>query len=186
MSLYDWDDNEFPLAYLITIRTYGTWLHGDYRGSIDRHGRNIYGTPRINPNPKLLKMMQEEMRSPPFILNSEQRLAVHREIEDVCSRRAYYRRALNVRTNHLHAVITAAVKPGRIVNAFKSNATRALREQGLVDPDRRIWSLGKSRRYLWKPHHVDLAIDYSLYQQGDDLIDFDTWLELMGKAFDEE
>ena len=27
-----WDDNEFPLAYLITFRTYGTWLHGDERG----------------------------------------------------------------------------------------------------------------------------------------------------------
>ncbi len=26
-----WDDNEWPLAYLITIRTYATWLHGDER-----------------------------------------------------------------------------------------------------------------------------------------------------------
>ena len=25
----DFDDNEFPLAYLITFRCYGTWLHGD-------------------------------------------------------------------------------------------------------------------------------------------------------------
>ena len=22
----EWDDNDFPLAYLITIRTFGTWL----------------------------------------------------------------------------------------------------------------------------------------------------------------
>ncbi|HMT07731.1 MAG TPA: hypothetical protein PKA82_06975 [Pyrinomonadaceae bacterium] len=24
----DFDENEFPLGYLITFRTYGTWLHG--------------------------------------------------------------------------------------------------------------------------------------------------------------
>jgi hypothetical protein len=27
MDEADWDDNQFPLAYLITIRCYGTWLH---------------------------------------------------------------------------------------------------------------------------------------------------------------
>ena len=50
MSNHDWDDNQFPLAYLITFRTFGTWLHGDDRGSMDRHGKNIYGTERIAPN----------------------------------------------------------------------------------------------------------------------------------------
>jgi len=29
MSNPDCDYNLFPLAYLITIRCYGTWLHGD-------------------------------------------------------------------------------------------------------------------------------------------------------------
>ena len=33
-----------PLAYLITFRTYGTWLHGDARGSVDRE-HNVFGTP---------------------------------------------------------------------------------------------------------------------------------------------
>jgi hypothetical protein len=45
----DFDDNEFPLAYLISFRTYGTWLHGDNRGSTSRK-QNKYGTPRIAPN----------------------------------------------------------------------------------------------------------------------------------------
>jgi hypothetical protein len=33
-----------PLAYLITFPTYGTWLHGDERGSVDRD-HNLPGTP---------------------------------------------------------------------------------------------------------------------------------------------
>jgi hypothetical protein len=39
-----------PLAYFIMFRSYGTWLHGDSRGSVDRL-HNTYGTPRLPPNP---------------------------------------------------------------------------------------------------------------------------------------
>jgi len=186
MSDYEWDDNEFPLAYLITIRTYGTWLHGDARGSVDRHGQNIYGTPRIEPNAELARIMREEMNGPPFVMDKSCRLAVHREIEDVCLRRSYILRALNVRTNHLHSVVSAQLKPELIINALKSNATRALRDQKLVGTGIKVWSLGKSRRYLWKPRAVALAIDYTLNQQGDNLIDFETWLDMKGESLDDE
>ena len=37
---------KFPLAYLITWTTYGTWLHGDDRGSFDHNGDFIL---RIRP-----------------------------------------------------------------------------------------------------------------------------------------
>ena len=36
-------EGNYPLAYLITIRSYGTWVHGDEKGSVDRHGFNNYG-----------------------------------------------------------------------------------------------------------------------------------------------
>ena len=156
------------------------------RGSVDRHGKNIYGTPTLEPNPKLLKIMREEMKGPPFILNNAQRIAVHHEIEDVCEKRGYFLRALNVRTNHGHSVISAALKPEVIINALKSNATRALREQNLVSRDVQVWSRGKSRRYLWKPRSVALAIDYTLNQQGENLIEFDTWLEMRGESLDDD
>ena len=181
-----WDDNEFPIAYLITIRTYGTWFHGDRRGSVDRHGKNVYGTPIIAPNSELERLMRDEMNGPPFVMNRKQRIAVYNEIDDVCRRRSYFLRALNVRTNHLHSVVSAQMKPEPIINGFKSNATRALREQKLVSPDAEIWSRGKSRRYLWKPRSVALAIDYTLNQQGENLIDFDTWLEMRGESLDED
>ncbi len=38
-----------PLGYLITFRAYGTWLHGDSRGSVDRF-HNRYASPLIPPN----------------------------------------------------------------------------------------------------------------------------------------
>ena len=39
----------FPLAYLITFRCYGTWLHGDVRGSMDSK-HHVYGAPKIAAN----------------------------------------------------------------------------------------------------------------------------------------
>ena len=32
MTKKEWNDTGIPLAYLITFRCYGTWLHGDARG----------------------------------------------------------------------------------------------------------------------------------------------------------
>ncbi len=174
----DWDDNEYPLAYLITVRTFGTWLHGDERGSVDLHGKNIFGTPRIVGNDNLQSLMDQEMRGEAFILNARQIFVVDTEIREVCLRRNYLLRALNVRTNHFHAVVSAQKKPELIANAFKSNATRSLREKNLVSAETNIWSRGRSRRYLWKPHNVARAIDYTLNRQGPDLLlSFDEWVE---------
>ena len=64
-------DYEKPLAYFITFRTCGTWHHGDERLTVDRV-RNIYNTPKINPNKNLKKQMQAEQRYPSIILTRKQ------------------------------------------------------------------------------------------------------------------
>jgi REP element-mobilizing transposase RayT len=172
MSDYEWDDNDYPLAYFITFRTHGTWLHGDQRRSVDRHGRNIYGTERIKLDPVFSVTMDRNMVSEPFILNGNQRAIVERSIRDVCAFRGYGLSAVNVRTNHAHVVVSAAAPPNPIMRALKANATRELRNAKLVEPNQRIWSRGGSTRYLWKPQNIERAINYTLYGQGDDLPDF--------------
>jgi len=172
-----WDDNEFPLAYLITVRTFGTWLHGDDRSSVDEHNDlNVYGTPRRLANKNLEGEMRKNMKSPPIILNAEQRVAVAEAIKEVCLYRCYTLLALNVRTNHFHAVVSAQAKPEHVANAFKSYVTRKLRGCNLLPDEVSPWSRGRSRRYLWKEHHVDAAIDYVLYCQGE--VDFENWYEI--------
>lgn len=165
MSNYDWDDNQYPLAYFITIRTHGTWLHGDQRGSVDRHGRNLYGAERISLDPVYSVTMEQNMNSEPLLLNGRQRAVVESAIRDVCSHRGFGLLAINVRTNHAHMVTCAQAPPTSLMNAFKANATRELREAGLIEPDRRVWSRGGSTRYLWKPHNVERAVDYTVNGQ---------------------
>lgn len=167
-----WDDNELPLAFLITFRTYGTWLHGDDRHSMDRHGKNTYGGPKVLPSRNLDSLMKENRAGEAFLLDGRKRATVDAAIRAVCEVRGYGLRAINVRTNHAHVVVSAYAKPEMIINAFKANSTRELRAAALVQVAQKIWSRGGSRRYLWKPNHVSAAIDYVLYGQGHDLPNF--------------
>jgi REP element-mobilizing transposase RayT len=164
----DFDDNDFPLAYLISFRTYGTWLHGDERGSMDRK-HNVYGTPKIAPNSALNRSDKAQLGHPPVSLDARQRPVVEGAVREVCENRRYTLRAINVRTNHLHSVVTAMVKPEPILEAFKAYATRKLRRAGLLAPGVKPWARGGSRRYLWKERHVERAIEYVLFYQGNDL-----------------
>ena len=49
----EFHDRSVALAYLISFRCYGTWLHGDERGSVGRRTSNIFGQPKIKANAKL-------------------------------------------------------------------------------------------------------------------------------------
>lgn len=112
-----WDDNSFPLAYLLTFRTFGTWLHGDERTSVKRDGWNRYGHPRYKANETLEGWMRNEMSHDAIILNDSMRQVVDKAIRELCEQRGYGMRALTVRTNHAHAVVSAAAKPERIADA---------------------------------------------------------------------
>ena len=168
----DFDTNQLPLAYLITVRCFGTWLHGDERLAVDRHGLNVYGRQRRPANAKLQDVMRLNMRQEPILLNDNQRAVVAKAISEVCLFRQYRLSAISVRTNHFHVVVGADSRPEPIADAFKSYATRKLRDAGLLVREVKPWARGKSRRYLWKPKHVARAIHYVLYEQGD-IPDFD-------------
>jgi hypothetical protein len=98
---------------------------------------------------------------------------VEKAIRDVCLHRNYFLHAISVRTNHVHTVVSAASKPEPVMNAFKAYATRELRNGGLLNRGTTPWSRHGSTRYLWKERHVEKAIDYVLYGQGDELPSLD-------------
>lgn len=170
-----YEENTFPIAYLLTFRTYGTWLHGDERGSVRRNGNNLHQGPQITASVPLLDAMAETQKRPTFVLSVEQRECVEAAIREVCEFRDYLLRAQNVRRNHAHAVVSAAIKPEKIVNEFKAYGTKRLRAEGLCSSTQKIWSRGASTRYLWKPRQVDGAVDYVKYCQEDIPCEFRDW-----------
>ena len=168
----DFDDNEFPLADLITFRCYGTWAHGDERGSMDRKS-NAYGAPKIPPNARLRASDTNQLKHPPVKLDARRRRVVQRAVHEVCDHRRFILRAINVRTNHVHTVVTAMCLPEPVLDAFKSYSTRALRRSGLISPEVKPWIRHGSTIYLWKERDVAKAIEYVMLSQGDDLFSLD-------------
>ena len=118
-----WNDTDTPIAYLITFRTYGTWLPGDERGSIDEY-HNKYRGPRAVVSPIREEEHFDRLKSPPFLLNTASRKIVERAIREVCHFRSWSLFAINVRTNHAHTVVSAAATSAKILNDFKAYSTR--------------------------------------------------------------
>jgi REP element-mobilizing transposase RayT len=169
----EWNDTGIPLAYLITFRCYGTWLHGDERGSVDRL-HNIYDTPFIQPNKQLNDYISQNLKNQPVELDAKRRDAVEKAIRETCQKRNWGLLAINVRTNHVHIVVnTGNRNPSQTLSALKANSTREMRERAIWSSENSPWADKGSKKWLWNEKDVEVAIDYVINGQGDDLPKFE-------------
>ncbi len=74
--------DDIPLAYLITFRSYGTWLHGR-SGSVDRF-HNVYGTPTLPPDEARRQYNKRLLAQRPVKLDGKQRAAVELAARETC------------------------------------------------------------------------------------------------------
>lgn len=168
-----WNDTDLPLAVLFTFRCYGTWLHGDPRGSVDRN-HNIYGTSFITESPGWQSYRKEQMVRPESKLNAGRRRSTIAGVREVCVKRGWSILAINARTNHVHSVVEVhGYDTKRALAALKAGATKRLREDKLWMSKETPWAEKGSRRKLWNERHIEQAIEYVISGQGRDLPDFD-------------
>jgi REP element-mobilizing transposase RayT len=158
------DGSSWPLAYFITFACYGTRLHGDPRGSVDRH-HNQYGEPQLGLASLRLGFETSLLKGSPVVLTEKQRQICDQALREVCDFKGWDLHALNVRTNHVHIVVTVPEAPEPAMNTFKSWATRRMREAAVIDPQLRPWGRHGSTRYLWDEEAVAAAIHYVLDRQ---------------------
>jgi REP element-mobilizing transposase RayT len=168
MKHENFNDDHTPLGYLITFRSYGTWLHGDVRGSVDRHHRR-FGSSKLSSSTSRKQIEQNLLTQPQVKLNSRQRTSIDLSIRETCSIRKWKLWALNIRSNHLHCVVSANRKPGTVLSALKANATRSMREAGCWRGDLSPWAQGGSKKYLWTEGELTNAIAYVVEDQGEPL-----------------
>jgi len=174
MAEREFQEEHIPLAYFISFRCYGTWLHGDVRGSVDRlHHR--YGTPFLSSDEQREYAEFQRLKHAPVKLHEAQRPLVEKAVREVCEYRRWLLRAINVRTNHVHTVVVADRKPEPVMDTFKAYATRHLTGAGHWHRGQKLWSRHGSTRWLWTAHSVACAIDYVLNCQGDELPNFIEW-----------
>src|SRR5262245_25015782 len=77
-----------PRTYFCTITCYGTWLHGDQRGSVDR-SHNDWLTPPLAPDEERERREFARLKHVPVKLEYGQRVIVQATIEDVCRCRGW-------------------------------------------------------------------------------------------------
>ena len=168
MSRRDFNDDHTPLGYLITFRAYGTWLHGDERGSVDRD-HNRYDSPTLPSSPRRKVIERSLLKQPPVKLNARRRTAIDCGIRETCAIRNWTLWALNVRSNHLHCVVAANCNPKTVLVAVKANATRSMRDAGCWNSDLSPWARGGSKKYLWTEEELTNAVAYVVEDQGNPL-----------------
>lgn len=155
-----------PLAYFLTWTTYGTRLHGDDRGSVDRE-HNYRGSPILTRSVNRVKHMRSLLTHAPLVLSDAMRESVHQTIVQHCQFRRWTLSAINVRTNHVHVVVRGAHEKGPedVMGQLKSWSTHRLRESGLVEPHREVWTSHGSTIWINTEESLRGAIDCTLNQQ---------------------
>jgi len=157
---------DIPLAYFITFHTYATWLPGDPRGSVDARQSGL-GSPYVrSPSRHASSAWRLEQR--PVALDDRERTIILGAFEEVCHHRGWVLRAADVRTNHVHVVVSAEHTPERVMNDLKAWSTRRIVDAALRPRGVRLWVRHGSTRYLWRPRHVDAACAYAVEDQGAD------------------
>ncbi len=152
-------------AYFLTWTTYGTWLHGDPRGSVDDE-HNQGQTAWLPPQPDRHRARRGSLKEDPFVLQPEARGVVHQTIVRVCEHRRWVLRAISVQSNHVHVVVHAPKHgPEQVIGQLKSWCTRDLREVELARDRDRLWTKMGSTRWINDERSLRAAIDYVLNHQ---------------------
>jgi REP element-mobilizing transposase RayT len=154
------------LRYFITFACYGARLHGDELGSVDR-AHNLVGSRLLEPNPQRVILERQRMLQDPYVLDREGRAIVLASLRRHCGYRGWNLLAAHVRSNHVHAIVEAEIRPERIMIEFKSYASRELNHLRSDGPNRRRWARHGSTRWLWKDQDVREAIHYVVEDQGE-------------------
>lgn len=153
-----------PLGFLITWTTYGTWLPGDQRGWVTEKQPGIQA-----PNPRRETAAKRKLVSPPLILSGDQRRIVEATIRRHCEIRGWHLHAINVRSNHVHLVVSADVAPETIMEQFKAWCSRRLSEASPHHPNAgpppKWWTEHGSTKWINDEAYLINAIRYVLERQ---------------------
>jgi REP element-mobilizing transposase RayT len=141
------------------------------QGSVDRN-HNVPGSRLLGADPQRVSAERERMKQSPYLLDPESRGVVLQAIREVWLHSGWNLLAAHVRTSHVHVAVEAEVQPEKVMNAFKSYASRGLNRLKSEISDRKRWARHGSTRWLWKDQDVRDAIRYVVEEQGEPMAVF--------------
>jgi REP element-mobilizing transposase RayT len=159
------NDSDFPLAYHITWGTYGTRLHGDERGTVDR-SMNKFGEPIIGAEESWQRMETKLLRFPPRELTLDQRQFIEKSIPGICVRGGWEYIATAAARDHVHNILRATVDGKDIRKWPKRWISEAMTKRWPVLPEQVWWAECGSVKWIWTEDYFDRAVAYVRKQRA--------------------
>ena len=161
-------------AYHITWGTYGTRLHGDPRGTVDRK-HNAYDTPVLGFDQHRWEREKSNLKFPPVTFTRPQMVLVESLLPTICARGGWTHRTGAAGPDHVHEILTSPHDPETIRRLFKrwlgQELSRVLtREPGCPQPGTGAtwWAECGSIRWIFEEDgpYYDNAIAYVTRQRA--------------------
>jgi REP element-mobilizing transposase RayT len=157
--------DHYPLAYHITFGTYGTRLHGDERGTVDRR-LNQPGDPIIGAEPDWERLEYNKLRFPVREFDLAQRLLAESLIPDICVRGGWQLCARAARKDHFHTLLTAQADGEVIRKLLKRWLGQALAAHIPIEPEQTFWAESGSIKWVWDSAYFARVKKYVLDQRA--------------------
>jgi REP element-mobilizing transposase RayT len=148
-----------PLAYHITFGTYGTHLHGNPRGSVDRL-HNVPGEPIIGTNAGWERMEASKLRFAPRYLNNDQRGFVEAMVPEICVRGGWDYHNAAAQPDHVHSLLSTDSDGQVVRRLLKRWLGDALSPRWPTQAGESWWSEGGSVKWVWTADYFNRVIEY--------------------------
>ncbi|HUQ72070.1 MAG TPA: transposase [Planctomycetaceae bacterium] len=156
-----------PLAFHLTWTAYGTWLSGDERGWVESGRTGIQSSDR-----QRFEQARSRLAEPSVEFTSEQRELILTTIQDHCRHRGWTLHAVNIRSNHVHVVVSGLCEPETMMNQFKAWCSRRLSDAAGLSAKvarhagrRRWFTAHGSTKWINDEQYLADAIHYVLHGQ---------------------
>jgi REP element-mobilizing transposase RayT len=149
----------FPLAYHITFGTYGTRLHGDPRGTVDR-SQNEFGEPIVGRDDEWKSFEQKNLNFQPLILTIEQRVFIERQVPTICERGGWEFLQVAAAPDHIHNMVSARIDGKDIRKWLKRWLSEALSAIWPLRYREVWWSECGSVKWIWTEDYYERVRNY--------------------------
>jgi len=148
-----------PIAYHITFGTYGTRLHGDSRGTVDRP-MNQPGDPIIGADPAWWERERGRLNFEPVILTSEQMVFMEGVMPGVCERGGWDYHTGAGGPDHIHVLLTAEAEADAVRKWFKRWLGEAMSARWARAEGATWWAEGGSVKWVWERPYFENVLGY--------------------------
>jgi REP element-mobilizing transposase RayT len=152
-------------AYHITWGTYGTRLHGDPRGTVDRQ-HNEFATPVLGFDGHRWEREKDNLNFPPVVLTHDQMCLVEELIPIICERDHWIYRTCAAGPDHVHVVLTSEHDSETIRRLLKRWLSQEMSKRFPLPKGAVWWAECGSIRWIDSEGYYKNAKDYVTRQRA--------------------